>query len=91
MTPRDALSIVRLPLEVLEVIIEFAPVDAQLRVSRLSKLFHSLTLRALYRNLSLRSPRAVVACCRTLVSNRRAAATVRSFVIHYAYVSYIEL
>jgi hypothetical protein len=88
MTPKDALSIVRLPLEVLEVIIEFAALDAQLCISRVSKLFHSLTLRALYRNLALRSPRAVVACCRTLVSNRRTTATVRSFVINYAYVSY---
>jgi hypothetical protein len=42
MTPKDALSIVRLPLEVLEVIIEFAALDAQLCISRVSKLFHSL-------------------------------------------------
>lgn len=86
MTPKDASSIVRLPLEILEVIIELVPVAAQLCISRLSKLFHSLTLRTLYRNLSLRSPRVVVACCRTLLSNKRTAATVRSFVINYSYV-----
>lgn len=85
MTTRDALSIVRLPLEILEVITEFSAMDAQLCISRVSKLFHSITLRALYRNLSLRSPRAVVGCCRTLVSNGRTTATVRSFVINYAH------
>ncbi|PPQ85896.1 hypothetical protein CVT25_015835 [Psilocybe cyanescens] len=80
-------SIVRLPLEVLEVFIDFSSVSTQLSISRVSRLFNSLTLRALYRNISLYSPAVVVACCQTLASNRNAATTVRSFVISYNHYS----
>ncbi|KAH9476335.1 hypothetical protein JR316_0011910 [Psilocybe cubensis] len=80
-------SIVRLPLEVLEVFIDFSSVSTQLSISRVSRLFNSLTLRALYRNISLYSPAVVVACCQTLASNRNAATTVRSFLITYNHYS----
>ncbi|KAF8964506.1 hypothetical protein BDZ97DRAFT_1815441 [Flammula alnicola] len=80
-------SIVRLPLEVLEVFIQYSPVSSQLATSRVSKLFHSLTIRPLYRDISLCSPRVVVACCRTLISNNTAAKTVRSFSINYTHYS----
>ncbi|KDR79497.1 hypothetical protein GALMADRAFT_1243212 [Galerina marginata CBS 339.88] len=87
MKSEDVPSIVRLPLEVLEVFVDFSSISAQLSISRVSRLFYSLTLRALYRDISLGTPSSVVACCRTLTSNPNAASTVRSFLVNYAYYS----
>jgi len=86
MRSQNVAAIVRLPLEVLEVIINFSLLETRLAISRISKLFHSLTLRTLYREISLRSPRMVINCCRTLASNTGAAATVRSLSITYTCV-----
>ncbi|CAA7270516.1 unnamed protein product [Cyclocybe aegerita] len=85
MKSEDVPPIVRLPLEVLEVFVELSPVAAKLAISRVSRLFHSLTLRSLYRDISLCSPRLVIGCCRTLTSNRNAASTVRSISISYTH------
>ncbi|KAF9477266.1 hypothetical protein BDN70DRAFT_862077 [Pholiota conissans] len=89
MKPADAPSsnIVRLPLEVLEIFIQYSPLSTQLALARVSKLFHSLSLHPLYCNISLSSPRNVVACCRTLLASPSAAKVVRSFMISYTYYS----
>lgn len=75
--------ITRLPLEILEAFIELSGISSQLSLARVSKLFHSLTLRSLYCDISLHSPHVAVACCRTLISKPGTAALVRSFLISY--------
>lgn len=79
-------KIVQLPLEVLEVFIQYSSISTQLAISRVSKFFHDLTLRLLYRHISLCSPTTVVACCKTLMSNPSAARAVRTLMISYTYV-----
>lgn len=81
------LSIFTLPLELLEEIADIVHTDAQLSLCRVSKLFHSLTIRSIYRDISLDSPSVVVACCRTLAFNQNAALAVRQFCITYTYDS----
>ncbi|PPQ64965.1 hypothetical protein CVT24_008153 [Panaeolus cyanescens] len=79
--------ITRLPFEILEAFIELSGVSTQLSLARVSRLFHSLTLRSLYCDISLHSPHVVVSCCRTLISRPGAAALVRSFLISYSLYS----
>ena len=81
-------TIVRLPLEVLEIFIQYSPKSSQLAISRVCRFFYALSLRPLYRNISLGSPAVVVACCRTLIANTSAARAVRSLSISYTYVSF---
>lgn len=80
----NASPILRLPLEILEVFIGFAPVSTQLSLACVSQFFHSLALRSLYRDVTLCSPNAVVTCCRTLAAKPVAALSVRSLLITYA-------
>ncbi|KAF8803472.1 hypothetical protein BYT27DRAFT_7260221 [Phlegmacium glaucopus] len=80
----NASPILRLPLETLEVFIGLASVSSQLSLACVSQLFHTLTLRWLYRDIALYSPNAVVACCRTLAANPTAATSVRSLLITYS-------
>ncbi|RDB16578.1 hypothetical protein Hypma_002742 [Hypsizygus marmoreus] len=76
-------SVFSLPLELLEEIADEVHLDTQLSLCRVSKLFHSLTIRSVYRVIFLDSPALVVACCRTLASNRTAALSVRQLAITY--------
>ncbi|KJA16018.1 hypothetical protein HYPSUDRAFT_193738 [Hypholoma sublateritium FD-334 SS-4] len=80
-------TIVRLPLEVLEIFIQYSPISTQLAISRVCRFFHALSLRPLYRNVSLGSPAVVIACCKTLIANPSAAKAVRSLSISYTYYS----
>ncbi|TFK37845.1 hypothetical protein BDQ12DRAFT_723920 [Crucibulum laeve] len=75
--------ILRLPLEVLQIIIDLAPTVSQLSLSLLSKIFHSLSIRSLYTRISLHQSSSVIAFCRTLVSNSHAANAVRYLSITY--------
>jgi len=84
MKSENASPILRLPLETLEVFIGLASVSSQLSLACVSQLFHSLTLRWLYRDIALYSPGVVVACCRTLAANPMAATSVRSLLITYS-------
>ncbi|KAF9531505.1 hypothetical protein CPB83DRAFT_849145 [Crepidotus variabilis] len=83
MQPEHVPLIARLPLEILETLVDYAPIETQLSICRVSKLFQSLAVRSIYRNLSLCSPDIAVDCCRTLTSNSSTAAVVRSFCIVY--------
>jgi F-box-like len=75
--------ILHLPVEVLQEIADVVNLDTQLSLCRVSKLFHSFTIRSLYRDISLVNPSALVACCHVLASNMNAAAVVRTFSITY--------
>ncbi|KAJ7244094.1 hypothetical protein C8J57DRAFT_1556092 [Mycena rebaudengoi] len=83
LTRRAAKCILRfLPNELLtEIIANTAPAD-QVALCRVSKLFNRLARRVLYRTLALASPRAVLACCHSLVSNQELALLVKSFDIN---------
>ncbi|KAF5372309.1 hypothetical protein D9615_009252 [Tricholomella constricta] len=72
-----------LPLELLEEIADVVDPNTQLALCLVSKLFHSLTLASLYRVIYLDTPSSVVACCRTLAQNKKAAMAVRNFSIYY--------
>ncbi|KAJ7275657.1 hypothetical protein C8J57DRAFT_1223816 [Mycena rebaudengoi] len=80
LTRRAAKCILRfLPNELLtEIIANAAPAD-QVALCRVSKLFNRLARRVLYRTLALSSPRAVLTCCHSLVSNPELALLVKSF------------
>ncbi|KAJ7244087.1 hypothetical protein C8J57DRAFT_1556055 [Mycena rebaudengoi] len=80
LTRRAAKCILRfLPNELLtEIIANAAPAD-QVALCRVSKLFNRLARRVLYRTLALASPRAVLTCCHSLVSNTELALLVKSF------------
>ena len=75
--------ILNLPVEVLEEITDVVNLDTQVSLCQVSKLFHSFTIRSLYRDISLVNPSALVACCHVLASNSNAAAAVRTFSITY--------
>lgn len=75
--------ILNLPVEVLEEIAGVVNIDTRLSLCRVSKLFHSFTIRSLYRDISLVNPSALVACCHVLSSNLSAAVAVRTFSITY--------
>jgi hypothetical protein len=79
-------TIARFPLEVLEIFVQYSTLPSQMAIAQVSKTFHSLALRSLYRNISLFSYSAVLACCQTLKANHSAARAVRSFMISYTYV-----
>lgn len=79
LTRRAAKCILRfLPNELLtEIIANAAPAD-QVALCRVSKLFNRLARRVLYHTLALASPRAVLTCCHSLVSNPELALLVKS-------------
>lgn len=83
MKSENASPILQLPLEILEVFIALASVSSQLSLACVSKVFHSLALRSLYRDIALYSPNAVVTCCRTIAAKPTAATSVRSLLITY--------
>ncbi|KAJ7466584.1 hypothetical protein B0H11DRAFT_1733152 [Mycena galericulata] len=69
--------------ETLEEIIAFAPPESRRALCRVSKLLYALCVRSIYCHISLRSPSALVKCCRTVADNGFVASTVRSFEISY--------
>ncbi|KAJ7762976.1 hypothetical protein B0H16DRAFT_1661796 [Mycena metata] len=69
--------------ETLEEIIAFTPPESHLALGLVSKLLYSLCVRSIYSEIALRSPAAVVKCCRTLASNSLVASIVKSFEISY--------
>nr|GAT60559.1 predicted protein [Mycena chlorophos] len=74
----------RLPPETLDEIISFVPPTSRPALALVSRRLCTLTLRQIYANLVLRSPVAVVQCCRTLVhGNPLAGRAVRTFEISY--------
>lgn len=72
-----------LPLEILEACISASNTTTWLSLASVSKIFHSLTIRSLYRDISLGSPSSVIACCRTLSSNSTASSSVRTLLINH--------
>ncbi|KAF9456671.1 hypothetical protein BDZ94DRAFT_332371 [Collybia nuda] len=72
-----------LPVELWEKIVDSVRPDAHLSLCRVSKLFHSLAVRSLYYDISLDSPSATAACCRTLANNLNTASAVRNLTITY--------
>ncbi|KAF7369526.1 F-box domain-containing protein [Mycena venus] len=70
--------------ETLEEIIAFTPTESHLALCRVSKLLYALCIRSVYCDISLRSPAAVVKCCRTLAKNVLVASMVKRFEISYA-------
>ncbi|KAK7032706.1 F-box domain-containing protein [Favolaschia claudopus] len=72
-----------LALETLEEIIAFMPPETHLALCLVSKLLYGLSVRSIYRDVLLRSPSAVVKCCRTVAKNRLVASAVRRFKILY--------
>lgn len=81
--PSAAAPIFRLPYEVLEEIVDISSPASQILLCRVSKLFRSLTIRSLYRDISLTSPADTVSCCRTLAGSLEAATCVKSLSISY--------
>ncbi|KIK00454.1 hypothetical protein K443DRAFT_679172 [Laccaria amethystina LaAM-08-1] len=73
-----------LPLEILEACISASDTTSWLSLASVSKIFHSLTTRSLYRDISLGSPLSVIACCHTLLSNSTAASSVRTLLINHS-------
>ncbi|KAJ7893264.1 hypothetical protein B0H13DRAFT_1625265 [Mycena leptocephala] len=70
--------------ETLEEIIAFTPPESHLALCLVSKLLYALCVRSIYCDISLRSPAAVVKCCRTVVQNAMVASVVKRFEISYA-------
>ncbi|KAJ7697157.1 hypothetical protein B0H17DRAFT_1177688 [Mycena rosella] len=79
----SASSIMRLAAETLEEIVAFTPPESDLSLCRVSKLFYSLCVRSIYSDIGLKSPAAVVKCCRTVANNVNVASVVKSFEISY--------
>ncbi|KAJ6452414.1 hypothetical protein C8R45DRAFT_847759 [Mycena sanguinolenta] len=69
--------------ETLEEIIGWTPPESHLALCLVSKLFYALCFRSIYSDISLRSPAAVVKCCRTLAKNVMVASAVKRFRISY--------
>ncbi|KAJ7676853.1 hypothetical protein DFH06DRAFT_976206 [Mycena polygramma] len=69
--------------ETLEEIIAFMPPESHLALCRVSRLFYALCVRSIYNDVALRTPAAVVKCCRTVAKNSVVASAVRRFEISY--------
>ncbi|KAJ6608838.1 hypothetical protein B0H10DRAFT_1815011 [Mycena sp. CBHHK59/15] len=69
--------------ETLEEIIAFTPPESHVALCLVSKLLYSLCVRSIYTDISLKSPGAVVKCCRTLAANVAVSAGVKNFEIGY--------
>ncbi|KAJ7859769.1 hypothetical protein B0H14DRAFT_3628330 [Mycena olivaceomarginata] len=67
--------------ETLEEIIAFTPPESHLALCLVSKLLYALCYRSIYCDISLRSPAAVVKCCRTVATNITVASAVKRFEI----------
>lgn len=74
------MSFDRLPVEILERIVDATSVQGQLSLCTSSKVLQELAVRSLYRELNLASKR-VVQCCKTLVANKSAALAVRRLLV----------
>ncbi|KAJ7108318.1 hypothetical protein C8R44DRAFT_636661 [Mycena epipterygia] len=83
MAPPLVSPIRRLAPETLEEIIAFAPRESHLALCRVSKLLYALCVRSMYCDITLRSPSAVIRCCRTVARNPIVASAVRRFEISY--------
>lgn len=68
-----------LPVEVLELIVQATEIPDQLTLCISSKVLNELAVRSLYRRIDLAQPLVkAIRCCKTLVSNEAAALSVRS-------------
>lgn len=76
--------------ETLEEIIAFTPPESHLALCLVSKLLYALCYRSIYCDISLRSPAAVVKCCRTVATNITVASAVKRFEISYASVIFFS-
>lgn len=76
--------------ETLEEIIAFTPPESHLALCLVSKLLYALCYRSIYCDISLRSPAAVVKCCRTVATNITVASAVKRFEISYASVIFLS-
>lgn len=88
--PATTPSISKLPLELLDEIARYAASGTQLSLSRVSKSFHSLSIRYLYRRILLISLDSVLRCCQTLSAKPSVAQTVRYLEITPEYASFIS-
>jgi hypothetical protein len=68
-----------LPNEIIIKIVCTAPQVDQASLSRVSKLFHDISLPVLYRVVQLYSPQCITSFCTTILSNPATAGFVRSF------------
>lgn len=77
----DAVPILQLPLELLQLIVQRVPIATRLSLCLVSKSFHSFTIPSVYRDISLKSPSSVVRCCHTLSNSKFAATFIKRFAI----------
>jgi hypothetical protein len=79
----SSVGILDLPSELIERCIFASSKPSLLSLCHVSKLFHSLAIALLYRDVSLSTSHAVIACCRTLAVRPNAASSVRSLSLQY--------
>ncbi|KAF9004370.1 hypothetical protein BDQ17DRAFT_1424807 [Cyathus striatus] len=76
-------TLLKLPVEILHIIVDFLPLSVRHSLSLVSTLFHLITIRPIYTRIKLENATQVVRCCRTLAANTDIAKVVKLFHISY--------
>lgn len=78
-------------MEVLDAIVQTAPIADLLPLSPTSKIMNAVVTRWLYRRVTIRSLRESVRCCKTLIANPATAHAVREIAILATVVLYVAI